>query len=490
MNILKRPMLYAAVACCVAAALSLYVKALSFVIIAISLILVTLFICYKKYQYITVALTIVLFTVGLCFRFVQIGQINKFDNQSIDGKFLVVSEPEAYDTFNTVTLKAIQADLPQNTKYLAFDYKQTNLKMGDIVTANLKVSVIDRYDEYRLSNYSNGVYATASCEEIDKTGESNTFYKVAGNVRSYVKKAISKYFKGDTASLLLALTTGDKSLIGDQFSQNVKTTGISHVIVVSGMHLSIIMAAVFWCLDRLFYNKYIRSLLSVAFVIFIFAVCGFTMSITRAGVMFIIAGLSSVFSRDNDSLSSLLTAVSAVLICAPFAVFNVSFQLSVLSTLAIIWAVPFYYRLIINRFNISSRALKTVISVSLCSVFAIIFTLPITINTFGFVSVVSPITNLLITYPITFALVANITALALYTVPIVKFVAYPLFWVAGLCSRFVVQAVNIIAKIPVTVAVLPKNAFWWSIALIAAVIGYMYYYEYKKKRSDLNANSI
>jgi hypothetical protein len=68
--------------------------------------------------------------------------------------------------------------------------------------------------------------------------------------------------------------------------------------------------------------------------------------------------------------------------------------------------------------------------------------------------------------------------------------AYPLLLISGLCSKFIVLTVNIIAKLPITVAVLPKSAFWISVILIAAVIGYMYYYEYKKKRSDLNANSI
>ncbi len=491
MNILKRPMLYAAVACTLSAAVSLHVKTFSFVIVALSLVIIGVAIYRKKYEYITVALAIVLFAASLCFQFVNINKINKHNYEKITGQFLVVSEVEEDDAFNIVTLKAVKTSgLPKNTKYLTFDNKKTKLKMGDIITAQLKISAIDRYDEYRLYDYSNGIYATANCEKISKINKSNVFYKAAGNIRSYVKSTITKHFKGDTAGLLLTLTTGDKTLLSDRFLHNVKTTGISHVIVVSGMHLSIIMAAVFLCLDSLFYNKYVRSLLSVAFVIFIFAVCGFTMSITRAGAMFIIAGLASVFNRDNDSLSSLLTAVTAVLIAAPFAVFNVSFQLSVLSTLAIIWPLQFYYRLIIDRLKLSSKFLKTIISISLCSIFAIMFTLPVTIKTFGFVSIVSPITNLLITCPITVALVCNIASLALYAVPIINFLSYPLFLISGLCSKFVVVVVNAIAKLPITVAVLPQSAFWISIILIVVVIGYMYYYEYKKKRSDLNANSI
>ncbi len=491
MNIFKRPMFLAAIVCCVAAAISLFAKAVAFTIVAVSIILLLVAVFYKKYKYITVLFAVVLFCVSLIIQFSKIEQINTHDGQKIRGIFLVTDETTAYETFNCVTLKEVGCvDVPNGVKILAFDYDKSKLKMGDIVDVTLKLSAIDRYNEYRLSDFSSGIYATASVFELKKTGNDNIFFKTAGSISSYVKSTVLSHFKGDTTGLLVALTTGDKSLLSQDFLLNVKTTGISHVIVVSGMHLSIIMMAVFWCLDRFFYNKYIRSILSVAVVVIIAAVCGFTISILRAGAMFIIAGLAPVFNRDNDSLSSLLTTVTVVLIGAPFAIANISFQLSVLSTLAIIWVVPFYYKIIIERFNTSSKILKTVLGTVLCSTFAILFTLPVTIKTFGYTSIVAPITNLLISYSIMAALIFNIVALILQAIPIIKILSYPLFCVAGLCSRFTVFIVNIIAKLPITVAVLPKAAFWWSLLVVTAVIVYMYFYEYKKKRSDLNANSV
>lgn len=491
MNIFKRPMFFAAAICSVAATLSLYLKIVTIVFLLLAIVVLSIQIIKKNYRFVMVLLAVLAFTASLSFEFIDIKKIEQNDNQVVSGKFLVIEEIEKYDDYNTVTLKALDCDkLPQNTKCFVFDYKKTKFKMGDIVSADIKITAINDYDEYRLYDYGNGVYATASAKKITKLKEKNLFYKTAGEIRSYVKNAISTRFDKNTAGLILALTTGDKSIISDSFTSNIKTTGISHVIVVSGMHLSIIMSAVFWILDRLFYNKYVRSFLSIAFVIAVLAICGFTMSITRAASMFIIAGLSSVFSRDNDSLSSLFTAITAVLIFAPFSIVNISFLLSVLSTLAIIWAVPFYNRLIVERFKIASKILKTTIIVFLCSIFAIVFTLPVTIKTFGFVSIVSPLTNMLIAYPITVALVVNILALMVAAIPVVEYLSYPLFWITELCAKFIVFVVNAIAKLPITVAVLPKSAFWWSIWLIAVVIGYMYYYEYKKKRSDLNANNI
>lgn len=491
MNILKRPMFFAALVCCAAAAVSLFSKSVAFLIIAVAFSVLLIVLFNKKCKYIVVLVAIILFTFSLFFEFTKIEKTEMQNNEKIKGIFLITEEPTDYGEFTTVELKNEKCNnLPNNIKLFCFDYKKSELKMGDIVDVTLKLNKIERTDKYRLSNYSSGIYATANIIELNKTGDNNIFYKTASNIRDYVKSTIASYFTGDTTGLLLALTTGDKTLLSDEFSANVKTTGISHVIVVSGMHLSIIMSAVFWLLDKLFYNKYIRCLFSVVTVVSICAICGFTMSIIRAGVMFIIAGLAPVFNRDNDSLSSLLTAVTVGLIGEPFAVFNVSFQLSVLSTLAIIWVVPFYYNILTLKFNMSSKFIKGILATVLCSIFAIIFTLPVTTKIFGYVSIVSPITNIIISYPVMIALVCNIIALILWAVPGVRIITYPLFLVAKLCSRFIVYIVNQIAKLQITVAVLPKSAIWWSLLLVVIVIGYMYFYDFKKKRSEQYANSV
>ncbi len=492
MNILKRPMLIAALVCCVAASVSLYDISIAVKIVAVAVLSLIILIFFGKLKYIIVAVTVIIFAVNLFVQFNKIEQIKTFDAQKVSGRFLVTDEPLEYENFNIFTLKTTDGKtLPKDTKYLVFDYKKTQLYCGDIIDATVKITAIEDGDEFRFYDYGNGIYATASVVSFEKTNLYNRFYKFAGDIRSYVKNAINQRFSGDTAGLLLALTTGDKSLISKEFSLNVNSTGISHVIVVSGMHLSIIMMAAFLLVDRLFYNKYMCSLLSIGAIVVIGAVCGFTMSVIRAGVMFIIGGLAPLFNRDNDALSSLLTAVTVVLAAAPFAIVNISFQLSVLSTLALIWLVPFYSRFI-TKFYKDIKILRIVTDIGLCSVFAIIFTLPVTIKTFGYVSVVAPITNLLINYPVTVALVFNIGALVLSAIPFMKILSNVLFWVAGLASQFTVFIVNKIAELPITTAILPQRVLWFSIALIAAVIAFVYVYEYKlkKKRSDFNADSV
>lgn len=489
MNILKRPMLWATVVCSVTSAVSIFSAsyAVIFVIVSVALLAV---ISFKKSKYIVVIFAILCFFVSLLIQQSKIEKLKSNNHVQISGEFVVLEEPTFYEDFNTLILKSINCqELPKNVKLFCFDYELTQLKMGDVVTAQFDLKAVEQSSKYFYSNYGDGVFATASIKSINVKGY-HSLYRNIFNARNKVKNIISNKFNGDESGLLLAVTTGDKTLFSKEFLSNVKTTGISHIIVVSGMHLSIILTAVFLLLDKLFYNRFLKALFSVIVVLLIAVVCGFTMSVLRAGAMFFIAALAPLFNRESDSLNSLLFAVVLVLITAPYAILNISFQLSVLSTLAIIWVVPVYYSAVITKFNINSKILKSILNVILCSIFAMIFTLPVTIKTFGFVSIVSPLTNLFVTIPTTVTLIINILAVMLSIVPVINALSNLLFVIAGFGSKTIIYIVNYIAKLPITVAVLPKYATWWSVLIIGLVVGYMYIYKFMKKRSEINANRI
>lgn len=484
MNIFKRPMLISAVACVVTAVISMYCFNLAlFFAIAVIIILLGFAVFKGKSKYIAVGLAFCIFALSLFLEHQKIEAINEFDKEIASGNFLVVSQPKEYNKFNSITFKAIDCDgLPKGSKYLVFDYSKTQLQQGDILYAEIKINTIKQDDKYRLYDYANSVYATASAKVVKKLYKVNYFYKFAYNIRNYVKSTITSVADGDTAGLLIALTIGDKSMLTDNFTDSVRTTGVSHVIVISGMHLSIIMSVIFLLLDKLFYNKYIRSLLSIFTVLIISAVCGFTMSITRAGVMFIIASLAPIFNRENDLLNSLFTAITAVLIVTPFAIFNISFQLSILATLAIVWVLPFYMQIFTERFNVNSKFIKTVLNIIFGSLFATVFTMPVSIKTFGYVSVVSPITNLLITYPVTAVITFNVIALVLSVIPGFKLFSSVIFFITKICASYIVFIVNKISYLPITVATLSENAFIFSVLLIALIIAFMYIYNFKLKK--------
>ena len=73
----------------------------------------------------------------------------------------------------------------------------------------------------------------------------------------------------------------------------------------------------------------------------VMAICGFTMSILRAGITYFLMALALLLNRENTSENTLGFAVCLIYLANPFAVFSLSFQLSVLSTFAIlVVAIP------------------------------------------------------------------------------------------------------------------------------------------------------
>ena len=64
----------------------------------------------------------------------------------------------------------------------------------------------------------------------------------------------------DEAATVAAITIGDRSYFSDEFYSNIKKAGVSHVMVVSGMHLSVIVGLTAFFIKKHFYNKCLRAI--------------------------------------------------------------------------------------------------------------------------------------------------------------------------------------------------------------------------------------
>ncbi len=485
MNIFKRPMLYAAIVSIMASVMWLYsINPIAVFLISAAIFLFLIF-KFRDYKYITVLLAVLLFALSLYSEIDKIKQLDSLNQKEICGEFLIISEPNAYEKNNQIILKSIDCDdIPKNTKILVPYADVNDFDIGDKIYAELKLKQIN--SKSRFYNYGNGIYVNAGINDYHNLNGNDKFYSFFAEIRNYVKNILVTKFDGDSSGLMLAITTGDKTYLSDDFLLNVKETGISHIIVVSGMHLSIIISSVFLFLDKFFYNKYIRAFLSITLVLLISGICGNTMSVARASAMFLIGSLAPIFNRDKDMLSSLLTSVVLILIITPFAVVNISFLLSVLATVAVVWLLPFYSMVFIKKFNIKSTGIKIVLEMILTSMLAMVLTFPTSISLFGYASIVAPLTNVLVTYFITFSLVLNCVGILLSVVPFISYLADILLCVSNICCKIVVFVVNLIAELSITIAIMPKMFVWFSIGLIFIIIAYMYYYQYKndKKGSE------
>lgn len=422
LNFLKaRPMLLAAIATSVISVFALHSEVAIFVLSLIILGFI-IYLIYKRTrgELIFAAILILAVTVSGYFTVGKATVFEDYNKVSIKGEFVVIETPQNHGEYYSAVLETVDSDILNKGEKIRITYTDENLKFSEKIKATLSLSGIDG-KTYKNNNYSQGIFLNGYIESCEHKGVNDTALSVVGSIRKYIKKTVLKNYKADEASTIMALVAGDKSYFTNEFYSDVKSAGVAHVMVVSGMHLSTIVLMFLYIINKFFYNRYLKALIIVFVTIFVMAVCGFTMSVLRAGITYILMALALLLNRENTSENTLGFAVCLIYLANPFAIFSVAFQLSVLSTFAILVVSQPVINFVKEREIIKKKALFLVFSSAVISVSALIFTAPITIYQFGYISCVSIITNLLISTPASFAMIFCVLG---FVFPILKAVFF------------------------------------------------------------------
>jgi competence protein ComEC len=169
--------------------------------------------------------------------------------------------------------------------------------------------------------------------------------RLRGGIRRLLKELPSKL-----GAIYLAMLLGDQGEITPEIRQALARTGTSHLLVVNGLHLSMVAAVVyfliFWSLRRfpwllLRLNAMKAATLGAAAAVAGYAwVAGGSPSTQRAEVM-VLAYLLLVFlGRPRELWSALALAALVILVMSPLRLFSISFQLSFAAVAAIVYLVP------------------------------------------------------------------------------------------------------------------------------------------------------
>ncbi|MBO4694166.1 MAG: ComEC/Rec2 family competence protein [Clostridia bacterium] len=428
--------------------------------------------------------------ISILFLAVCASAVNEFltvnDLEALDGKVLnadFVATADSYDTGKVckTSVYCLGSDvLPKKIKLSFYYFFDEKIKCGDTFNASVKLSSLEGSD-YKMYNFGNSIYIDCKLLKINQRYSNNVFFEKIGDIRRYMIKTLSDRFPDDISSILIALNCGERKYLSDEFYNKVLICGVMHIMVVSGLHISIIIGSVFTFFEKIYYNKYLKCFISLILIFMICAVCGFTLSVIRAGVMFLFFVLSPLFMRKNDSLNSLGSAVVLILFLMPFSVYSVSFQLSAVATLAVVWISPYYCNLIISKLMIENRIARSIISVFTVSICALIFTAPITIGVFGTFAVLSPIAFMLITFPVTFALEFNTIALIMSAIKGISFLSDSLFWVAGVCARYIKYIIDNLGVLDFLLIKADLTASIIFLFLIIGMIAGMYLHKYYLK---------
>ncbi len=445
------------------AVLLVYFSFFTAIVFSALCIILMFILIYKKQGgvFIFCGVLLLLTVLSTSFKMSEIDRFEKLDGVTASGEFICVEESSVGGSM-AITAEVKRCEYLKARDRVLLYYEGPEILEGQSFKGRVKLQNFN--DKMRLNYYSQDVFVKGDLSKIVLTSDNDFVLSGISKVKSYIKTAIFDGFGREGAATMLALLTGDKSYFTDTFYSNVKAAGVAHVMVVSGMHLAVIVSFLTYFLNKLFYNRYLKAFIIFITVIAIFAVCGFTMSMLRAGITYILISLALLLNRQSKSENNLGTAVSIILLFNPLIIFNVAFQLSVLSTFGIlVVAIPIIEFITQNEI-IKLRPLSALTSSVIISISALLFTLPVTILVFGYVSNMAVLTNLLISLPTTAAICLCIAGLI---IPPLRPIA---FYIANLIIGYVNFVINSFGGVSFATSNLPKWVLILSIIAIFLIL--------------------
>ena len=300
------------------------------------------------------------------------------------------------------------------------------------------------------------------------------FLRLMAAVREHYKESMQQVMSNEDASAIFAMLFGGYEGLKPELTESFVTTGIVHILSVSGSHMSLLAATTAWLCNFFSFRRSIKLSIGL-FVIFSYSVLsGFLFPVIRSAFMgFLVFFATSSNSYNQNSRRSLTMIALFILLYSPLALFHISFQLSFLATAGIIYWAP-----MINSYLIKFKTPSFIAMSFSCTISAVVFCQPIIAWYFNQLSISSLLSNVIvipvIEIVIIFGLFAGIIGLILS--PIAKIV----FLMDSLMLGAAYELNKLIAKLPASNVYFPTMNFAWSIFYYLILILVIRKESYKK----------
>ena len=390
------------------------------------------------------ALAVAAFTFGISRVFLYNMSVEKY--KSFDGITDIVEMEITEINNNRLETRIVKSNegVPKNT-ILRFYPKnsESDYIIGDIINCEIKYN-------YKFTNnmLSNDSVLTASGTILNHSHGSGLFY----SIRKSVHKNSDNLYKNFrfAKEISRGVTIGDRTDMNDYTYSIYRSAGISHILAISGLHISIITMALYSFLSKFNIDKRIVSAIGGVFALFYAALVGFTPSVTRAVIMLLFVMIMRFLIYSADSITALFSALALILIINPYALYSAGVQLSFLCTLGILlfeptlgkisWKLLQKYKKRSATVTLFYKILNSIIDSVAISLVSAIFTFPVMFFSFDTFSYASVFVNL-IAVPL-FSIAIQFCFISLLLAPIWIYLALPFAYISG--ALF--DAISYIAK--------------------------------------------
>jgi len=261
-----------------------------------------------------------------------------------------------------------------------------------------------------------------------------------------LQAAAGEIFEQPAAGFVATLLTGERDGLDEQSRSDLSEAGLMHVTAVSGLHCGFLIALLGLLLAR---RQRLTALVGYPVLLLYMLMVGCTPSVVRSCVMVGFLLAAPLVGREGDPPTSLAGAALVILLVNPFAVASVSFQMSFAAVAGLLGVTPRLYSAMgggkSRKSGLAARLWNFAAGALSASLGTLVFTAPLSAVYFGALSLVSPLSNLLVLWmmPLLFAGAFLVTLLCAIWPALAPLAAGP-----DLLARYVLWAAGAAAKLP------------------------------------------
>ena len=368
--------------------------------IIFSLIIFAIIFIFPDFIVKVVAADTIVFLGGfLLFSFVNTGltNINLPFAEEKEFSGIVTSYPDSSGNSQSFYLQT--TDFGQPAKIYLATSRYPVYSYGDKLKIKATVQKPTNFSDFDWMSYLKrfGTVATTSSNPqislISTSGGNKILIKLYA-IRQSFEQAVKKTLPEPESSLGIGLLIGSKQGFSQNLINDFAKVGITHIIALSGYNVTII---IIFLTDILlgFLTRRQIFVISLILILLFIAMTGAASSVIRASIITLLIAYGKTIGRKADMTNLILLSAAIMVAINPFVLrYDVGFQLSFLAFIGLVYFSPIIKQIFNRRFfkpwpNFIKSAITETLS-------AQIIVLPLILSSFGLVSIIAPITNVLI----------------------------------------------------------------------------------------------
>ncbi len=268
------------------------------------------------------------------------------------------------------------------------------------------------------------------------------------------------------STLMAGLLLGAKQSLSPEIRSDLVRTGTIHIVALSGYNVTIVAEGIMKA-AHVFFATMLATWLGIATIILFVLMTGAQATAVRAGIMAILVLIARASGRDFKIERALIAAVFLMVLLSPkILIFDVSFQLSVLATLGLIYIAPYFEA---KLWWIRSKTFRDLAAATLAAQIAV---LPFILYKMGIFSIISLPVNLLVLPIIPLTMFLGMLILPLAALSVV--LAIPVTFIAGTLLSYIVAVVHMGATLPFAAITFSHIPFIIPIVLYGLLLWWVY----------------